>query len=168
MRATLPVFGPAWSRRPPWPHFKRHDKETDLPDQPEGRELIIGTYTERLPHVDGQAEGILSCSFDGTTVARRGPCRTRNPSFIVLSADRRHLYAVNETVTFEDRPGGGVSAFSRSPASGELVLLNTKSSGGVEPADIQPRPERPVSLGGELPIAWSLFSPWRTTVAWGP
>jgi 6-phosphogluconolactonase len=109
-----------------------------LPDKPDGRELIIGTYTERLPHVDGQAEGILSCSFDGTTVGPpRVLARTRNPSFIVLSADGRHVYAVNETVTFEDQPGGGVSAFSRDPGSGELVLLNTTPSGGVEPAHVE-------------------------------
>jgi 6-phosphogluconolactonase len=54
-----------------------------------------------------------------------------------LSADGRHLYAVNETVAFEDKPGGGVSAFSRDPGSGELALVNTKPSGGVEPAHIE-------------------------------
>jgi 6-phosphogluconolactonase len=109
-----------------------------LPDEPGRRELIIGTYTERLPHVDGKAEGILSCSFDGTAIGPpRVLARTRNPSFIALSRDGRRLYAVNETVTFEDRPGGGVSAFSRGPGTGELVLLNTKSSGGVEPAHLE-------------------------------
>ena len=116
----------------------QHDKETALPDEPERRELIIGTYTELLPHVDGKAEGILSCSFDGTTVGPpRVLARTKNPSFIVVSGDGRHLYAVNETVTFEERPGGGVSAFSRDPGTGDLVLLNTKPSGGVEPAHLE-------------------------------
>jgi 6-phosphogluconolactonase len=105
---------------------------------PEPRELIIGTYTERLPHVDGKAEGILSCSFDGTTVGQpRVLARTRNPSFIVLSRDGRRLYAVNEAVSFEERPGGGVSAFSRHPGTGELALLNTKPSGGLEPAHLE-------------------------------
>ena len=67
--------------------------------------------------MDGKAEGILSCSFDGTTVgAQRVLAQTRNPSFLVVSADGRYLYAVNETVTFEDNPGGGVSAFSRARA----------------------------------------------------
>jgi 6-phosphogluconolactonase len=113
-------------------------KETALPDEPRREELIIGTYTEHLPHVDGKAEGILSCSFDGTTLAApRLLAQTRNPSFLVLSRDGRRLYAVNETVTFEDRPGGGVSAFSRDTGTGELSLLNTKPSGGVEPAHIE-------------------------------
>lgn len=109
-----------------------------MQQDPHHQELIVGTYTETLPHVEGKAEGILSCSFDGTTVGPpRVLARTRNPSFIVLSGDGRRLYAVNETVTFEDRRGGGVSAFSRDPASGELMLLNTKPSGGVEPAHIE-------------------------------
>ncbi len=104
----------------------------------EPRELLIGTYTERLPHIDGKAEGILSCLFDGTTVGPpRLAARTRNPSFIVLSSDGRRLYAVNEAVSFEGRPGGGVSAFSRHPGTGELTLLNTRSSGGVEPAHLE-------------------------------
>ena len=98
-------------------------------------ELIIGTYTERLPHVNGKAEGILSCRYDGGTI---GPVRvlaaTRNPSFLVVSPDGRRLNAVNETVEFEGQPGGGVTAFARDPQSGDLSLLNTRPSGGVEPA----------------------------------
>jgi len=55
-------------------------------------ELIIGTYTERLPHVDGQAEGILSCHYQAGTIGPpRVLARTRNPSFLVLSPDGRRL-----------------------------------------------------------------------------
>jgi 6-phosphogluconolactonase len=104
----------------------------------EPRELVIGTYTGPLPHIDGKAEGILSCSFDGTTVGPpRVLARTRNPSFVVLSSDGRRLYAVNEAVSFEESPGGGVSAFSRHPGTGELTLLNTRPSGGLEPAHLE-------------------------------
>jgi 6-phosphogluconolactonase len=100
-------------------------------------ELIAGTYTERLPHVDGQAEGILACTFaDGTIGPARVLAETRNPSFLVLSADGRHLYTVNETVDFEGQPGGGVTAYARGP-EGELSLLNSCSSGGVEPAHLE-------------------------------
>jgi 6-phosphogluconolactonase len=102
------------------------------------QELIVGTYTERLPHVDGQAEGIGSCRFEGGTI---GPVRllapTRNPSFVVLSPDGSRLYAVNETVEFEDQPGGGVTAFARDPRSGELTRLNSRPSAGVEPAHLE-------------------------------
>jgi 6-phosphogluconolactonase len=102
------------------------------------QELIVGTYTERLPHVDGQAEGILACRFEDGTI---GPVRllapTRNPSFVVLSSDGSRLYAVNETVQFEDQPGGGVTAFARHTSSGELTRLNSRPSGGVEPAHLE-------------------------------
>ncbi len=99
-----------------------------------GRELIIGTYTELMPHVDGKGEGILSCRFDGADI---GPPRllapARNPTYLALSADRRHLYAVHETTSFDGRPGGGVSAFVRHLGSGDLTPLNSMPSGGGEP-----------------------------------
>lgn len=102
------------------------------------QELIVGTYTERLPHVDGQAEGILSCAFeDGKIGPVRLLARSRNPSFVVLSADGRRLYAVNETVEFENQPGGGVTAYARDPGRGDLSLLNSCPSGGVEPAHLE-------------------------------
>jgi 6-phosphogluconolactonase len=101
-------------------------------------ELIIGTYTERLPHVDGQAEGILSCPYQAGTIGPpRVLARTRNPSFLVLRPDGRRLYAINETVDFEGQPGGGVTAFGRDPRTGDLSLLNTRPSGGVEPAHLE-------------------------------
>lgn len=101
-------------------------------------ELIIGTYTERLPHVDGKADGILSCPYQAGVIGpMRLLARTRNPSFLALSAGGRHLYAVNETIEFEGEPGGGVTAFARDTRSGSLTLLNSCSSGGVEPAHLE-------------------------------
>jgi 6-phosphogluconolactonase len=108
------------------------------PASSSAEELIIGTYTERLPHVDGQAEGILSCRYEAGTIGpARVLARTRNPSFLVVSPDGRRLYTVNETVEFEGHPGGGVTAFAREPRSGGLSLLNTRPSGGVEPAHLE-------------------------------
>ena len=43
-------------------------------DVARGRELIIGTYTEPMPHVDGKGEGILSCKL------RRGAHRASTPA----------------------------------------------------------------------------------------
>jgi hypothetical protein len=34
--------------------------------------LVIGTYTEKLPHVDGGADGLLGAGFDADT-GRFGP-----------------------------------------------------------------------------------------------
>ncbi len=99
--------------------------------------LVVGTYSERLPHVDGRAEGVLGCSLKGDTVGPpRVLARARNPSFIVLNGDGRRLYAVNESPDFEGEPGGGVTAFCRDPSTGELSELNTVPSGGREPAHL--------------------------------
>jgi 6-phosphogluconolactonase len=99
-------------------------------------QLIIGAYTERLPHVNGTADGILSASFD-PVAGVIGPvgtaARTRNPSYLALSASGRQLYAVLETESFGDHPGGGVAAYARDPGTGRLTPLNTVPSLGPAP-----------------------------------
>jgi 6-phosphogluconolactonase len=103
--------------------------------------LVIGTYTEKLPHADGHAAGILAASYDGTgltglTVLAESP----NPSWVTATPDGRYLYAVAETADFEGRPGGGVAAYARDPATGAATLLNTVSSGGDDPAHLEVDP----------------------------
>jgi 6-phosphogluconolactonase len=107
--------------------------------------LIIGAYTEHMPFVDGKADGVLGATYDpaaGTaaTAASIGAvtvlARMRNPSYVALSADGRHLYAVNETAEFEGQPGGGVTAFARDPEAGTLRQLNVRSSAGEAPAHL--------------------------------
>lgn len=99
--------------------------------------LLIGTYTESMPHADGQGEGILGAELDGGKV---GPpsllAPLRNPAFLTLSADRTRLYAVTEARDHEGAPGGSVSAFARDPGSGALTLLGTVASGGSQPCHL--------------------------------
>lgn len=100
-------------------------------------QLLIGTYTDKLAHVDGKAPGILRASYaagEVTEVALAAP--VANPSWVTTSADGRFLYAVVETVEFQGRPGGGVAAFARDVGTGDLTPLNTAGSGGVEPAHL--------------------------------
>lgn len=79
-------------------------------------QLVIGAYTERLPGVDGKADGVLTASFD-TAIGSIGPVATaaaaRNPSYLTVSAAGGNLYAVNETLDFEGGPGGGLTAYAR-------------------------------------------------------
>ncbi|MFF1635418.1 lactonase family protein [Leifsonia sp. NPDC058248] len=94
-------------------------------------ELLIGTYTESLPHVDGRAEGILSARFDGERlIGVEVAARVTNPSWLTASADGSRVYSVIETA-----PDGGVTAFARD-ARGSLTPLGTASSGGAEPANL--------------------------------
>lgn len=95
------------------------------------RELLLGTYTEILPHVSGRADGILQATFDGTAVTDvRVVAATPNPSWLTVSQDGSRVYAVGET-----EPDGTVVAFARA-ADGALTALSTESSGGAAPAHL--------------------------------
>ena len=59
-----------------------------------------------------------------------------NPSFLTLDAQRKHLYAVNETGDHEGQQSGAVSAFSVDQQTGDLTLLNQVASRGGAPCYI--------------------------------
>lgn len=100
--------------------------------------LLIGTYTQKLAHVDGHADGILSAQFDGTSMSTPVvAAEVENPSWVTPSADGRFVYAIIETVMFEGKPSGGVAAYARNPETGHLVLLNKVPSAGTEPAHVE-------------------------------
>jgi 6-phosphogluconolactonase len=106
-----------------WPHFQ----------------LVIGTYTESLPHVDGQARGVLGAHFNAETGSLdhvRLLADARNPSFAALSVTHNRLYVVNETRCFSGRAGGGVTAFARDPKTGGLTQLNSFRLSGTEPCHL--------------------------------
>ena len=102
-------------------------------------DLIIGTYTEQLPHVHGKADGVLTASFDPAS-GRIGPVSSlaaaRNPSYLATSASGEHVYAVHETTTFDDQPGGGISAYARDPSTGQLTALNARATLGDSPCHV--------------------------------
>ncbi|MCG8294065.1 lactonase family protein [Pseudomonas entomophila] len=86
--------------------------------------LLVGSYT------DGESQGIYRYDFDehaGQIASQpRQVVKSISPSWLVLSADQRLLFAVNET------PQGHVSSFSLSK-NGEITLLNQVPSQGDEP-----------------------------------
>jgi 6-phosphogluconolactonase len=102
-------------------------------------DLIIGTYTEQLPHVHGKADGVLTASFDPAS-GRIGPVASltaaRNPSYLATSASGGNLYAVHETVTFDDQPGGGLTAYARDLRTGQLTALNARATLGDSPCHV--------------------------------
>jgi 6-phosphogluconolactonase len=55
------------------------------------------------------------------------------PSIFIFSSDGRRLYTCHPGRTFQDQPGGGVSAFAVDPATGGLTPLNSALSGGADP-----------------------------------
>ncbi|WP_409322567.1 lactonase family protein [Pseudomonas putida] len=86
--------------------------------------LLVGSYT------DGASQGIYRYLFDDKA-GRIEPTpqqvvKSVSPSWLVLSADQRQLFVVNET------PGGHASSFSVS-TKGEIKPLNQVATQGDEP-----------------------------------
>ena len=113
-------------------------------------DLFIGTYT------DGDSEGIYKMAFNATTgqLANKSLAATlTSPSFLAISADKKNLYAVQETADF-DSIGGGVTSFSLE--NGTLQLLNSKGSGGAHPCHVVVSNENQIAVsnytGGNLAI----------------
>ncbi|WP_285114678.1 lactonase family protein [Leifsonia sp. fls2-241-R2A-40a] len=107
------------------------------------RDLLIGTYTERLPHVDGHADGVVSARFDGTAVTDVAvAARVENPSWVSVSPDGSAAYAVSET-----EPDGRLVAFARG-ADGALTERNSVSSGGPSPAHLVVHPSGRLLIAG--------------------
>ncbi len=94
-------------------------------------ELLVGTYTQ------GASEGIYRFRFDSATgLLDPRPLqvlKTANPSWLVLSADQRRVYAVNENGPGQVDPVGRVSSFAIDPQSRWLSPLNQVPSQGDEP-----------------------------------
>ena len=63
-----------------------------------------------------------------------------NPAWLAFDPSRTHLYAANETDTYQGASSGSVSAYSIDRSSGRLTLLNTVSSQGAGPAHLSVHP----------------------------
>jgi 6-phosphogluconolactonase len=88
--------------------------------------LLIGTYTR-----SGKSVGIYVYTFNAETgefTYKSEAPGIKNPSFLVVSKDRKNVYSVSEV-----GGGGGVSAFSFDSSTGKLEFLNSFSSGGSGP-----------------------------------
>lgn len=100
-------------------------------------QLIVGTYTERLPHVNGTASGILGCAYnDGTTGSPTLLVQSRNPSWLAVTASGHKVYAIHETIDFGGEATGGVTAYARDMSTGALSEINSTSSAGLAPAHL--------------------------------
>jgi 6-phosphogluconolactonase len=85
--------------------------------------IYIGTYTRTT------GKGIYAVRLNGVTGALTTPelvATTPNPSFIALSPDKRHLYAVSERDTL-------AVPFSVDLATGKLIPDHVQESGGKAP-----------------------------------
>lgn len=105
--------------------------------------LLIGTYTQKLPHVNGHARGLVAAVFDGEglieVVDEVAPLV--NPSWVTVSAEGTTVYAVEEV-----GPEGSVVAFERAEAG--LRPLGSVPAGGDSPAHVVVHPSGRFLLTG--------------------
>jgi 6-phosphogluconolactonase len=90
--------------------------------------LLISPYSR-----SGKNDAIAVFNFNSITGEATYKSKVTgivNPSFIVISSDKKYVYSVNETAN------GTLSSFSFNPESGEIVFLNSVSSGGNGPTNI--------------------------------
>jgi 6-phosphogluconolactonase len=96
--------------------------------------IFVGTYTNDK---GSTSRGIYAFRWDadaGTLAPLGLAATTVNPSFLTLSPNRRHLYAVNEVDQYRGQKSGSVTSFA--VEGGALKAINTVSSGGGGPCKI--------------------------------
>ena len=98
-----------------------------------GRLMFTGTYTR------GESRGIYAFRFDDAT-GKLSPiglaAETRNPSFLVTSADGRLLFAVNEISDYGGDRSGSVTSFAVDAETGKLTQLSNQSTRGADPCHL--------------------------------
>jgi 6-phosphogluconolactonase len=95
--------------------------------------VYFGTYTNALSH------GIYVSRLDAKTGKLSAPelaAEAGNPCFLNASPDEKFLYSANSVRTFNGENAGSVSAFAIERKTGQLTLLNAKSSGGAGPCHV--------------------------------
>ncbi|MEO7924906.1 MAG: lactonase family protein [Chitinophagaceae bacterium] len=103
-----------------------------VPVVAQDRYMIVGTYDSP------KSEGIYVYRFtisDGSA-AETSHIKTFNASFVAVSPDGMHVYAVHETAP-QDGKGGEIAAFTFNKQNGTLTLINKQLSGGDHPCHVE-------------------------------
>jgi 6-phosphogluconolactonase (cycloisomerase 2 family) len=94
-------------------------------------DVLVGSYTQ------GTSEGIYRYRFDSQSgkidPQPRQVIKSENPSWLTLSKDQRHLFAVNENGPGQRDTVGKVSSFAIDGKSHEVTPINQVESKGDEP-----------------------------------
>ncbi len=97
--------------------------------------VYIGTYTSGK----SKSEGIYIHKLNlesGELKLHRTVKNVVEPSFLTIDKNKKYLYAVNETVEYEGKKSGAVSAFAIDQKTGDLTFLNKQPSLGGAPCHI--------------------------------
>ena len=98
------------------------------------RQLIyVGGYASRM------MEGIQLFTLDLTSGRLdyvKGVMGIENPSYLILTKDLQHLYAVIEVEEYEGTPGGRVIGYKVAEEGRILVPLNNQPTNGNHPCHL--------------------------------
>ncbi len=104
--------------------------------------LLIGTYSSK-----DKNNGIYVYTFNAQTgefSLRSNSPDIKNPSYLAISKDGKHVYSVSEAGAGK----GGISAYAFNPLSGELKFINSVSSGGDGPCYVSVDGQNKVVFAG--------------------
>jgi 6-phosphogluconolactonase len=98
--------------------------------------LIIGSYTDSLPHVQARGQGISVLRLSKKT-GRLTPVShfagLRNPTYLTLSADKKTLYAVEE---LSEQDGAAAAALNFDKDTGDLRVVGRVDAMGDWPCHV--------------------------------
>lgn len=100
--------------------------------EPEKLWVYVGTYT------GNNSKGIYRYELDLATGKLTGKAlagETKSPSFLAIHPNHKFLYSVNEGGTPATKKGA-ITAFAIDPKTGDLKMLNEKTSGGDGPCHL--------------------------------
>lgn len=107
--------------------------------------VYVGTYTSGK----SKSEGIYIYKLNLDSGDLR-PYRTvKNvvePSYLAIDKSKKYLYAVNETIEYEGRKSGAVSAFAIDQKTGDLTFLNKQATSGGAPCFVTVSENRKFAL----------------------
>ena len=95
--------------------------------------VYFGTYTGK------NSKGIYACRFHpgtGKLTPLELAGETKNPSFLAVDSEGRHLFAANEIERYKGAKSGSVTSFAIDRRTGKLTTLNTVSSRGAGPCHL--------------------------------
>jgi len=97
--------------------------------------LLVGTQTAGT----STSKGIYAYAFDAATGGLKQiglAAQTDNPTFLVLSPDRKTLFAANELDEFEGKKSGAVSSFLLDRKNAKLTQVSQVASLGGGPCHV--------------------------------
>jgi 6-phosphogluconolactonase len=100
--------------------------------------VFVGTYTQKLGHVDGRATGIYTCRFNtetGILTVVDSATDIINPSFLTISPDKKYVYSVGEVSGSGTQRLGKVISY-KNTEGGKLLKINELPSYGNAPCHI--------------------------------